>query len=346
MNKSLSLTEKSQAIFNDTISKHLVSLEDFRLDKLKDFNKRKSVCKRYAIVVWLLAFAACYMLDVTDAIYVISVIYAIGIGIFITRPLGKYERRYLKLYRRDFAPVVFKELFNFDYLGEKSVYKDLKDFSILNNFDFCVNEDYFSGDMDNVKFEFTELRTIFDKANDADKVFKGCAALLTFEDDFKSNITIKSDHWHEQNNKSAKSKLEKVEINNSEFNKYFTIKSDNADYAKALVNDKIIDKLIEYSVDLHVLFNEEFVNLAPEFKKQIDANKKDGIDDEMATSVLELEVKDNQLLILMRGQHDFLAPNDINTSVYDTSSLAVIEKQINVVKDITNLFKLSMLKNK
>ncbi|HAG52660.1 MAG TPA: hypothetical protein DCL21_02625, partial [Alphaproteobacteria bacterium] len=241
------------------------------------------------------------------------------------------------------------QLFNYAYVDDASSMEEkLRGYQLLKDFNEYKGEDYFHGTVDSdIKLEFAEVETKLKHGSNAYNYFNGGVVLLTMPFKFDSHTVVKANSLISKIEGSTKLKTEyefdTVDINNATLSKYFTVMSNDKHGAFYLLSPSFIKRLVGASVRFHELFNEEFSLISPDFKKRIEKNKKDGIEDEMNTATLEIEFKDNKVLILIRGQYDFLAPADLHTTVYCTKRLAVIEQQLNLIADLAKQLKLDYL---
>jgi hypothetical protein len=328
---NLELSKKAQKIFNNLKLNSLDILEEKRLDYLKQYNKRSKINWYINLpLLLLLCFIDIYFNSLTFRVLIYSFVPLLYLW-FSYIPLKNYKKKYISLFNNIFIVEFIKKLFNLNYINEKDYLKEkLKNFKLLGNYNTYFGEDYLHGTIDkNIKLEFEEAGIIGD-----DIQFKGGVVLLEMPFSFKQHIIIKSKFVYQEHS-SNEVHLDKITTNNNIFNEYFDIFSNKKTDEENILTDKLLNTIFETSAKLYDLFNTEFLYIATEY------HNKDLIElkDKMEGSALEIEFKDNKVLILLRGQYNILEPANLDESVYCTHRLSVIEKEFNLIQKLAKTIK-------
>lgn len=326
MKISLELSKKTQKIFNNLKLNSLDILEKKRLNYLKQHNTRSKINWYINLPLLLLVcFIDIYFNSITFRVLFYSVFPLLFLW-FSYIPLKNYKRKYIKFYNNVFFKKFIKELFNLNYLNKKDCLQNkLKSFKLLQNYHTYMGEDYLHGFIDkNIKFEFEEAGIIGKNIK-----FKGGVVLLKMPFSFKQHIIIKSKFVY-QAHSSNEIYLKKINSKHDNFNKYFNILSNKKTDEENILTDKLLDTIIETSAKLYDLFNAEFLYISPKYKN----NKIVDFKDKINGSALEIEFKNNKVLILLRGQYNILAPADLYESVYCKNRLSVIEQELNLIQNL------------
>jgi len=347
MTISLKLSKKAQEVFNTAIQNELASLESLRLRKLEEYNTRKKIIFTIGLPIILVVSYIEHLVNDSNAFAFIVMTFLLGSMLYIIKPKKQFKSFYLNIFKDKFVKSFFKQLFDYTYEDSAdSMEEKLRGYQLLKGFNRYKGEDYFYGIVDNdIKLEFAEVDVSLRNGNEEYHGFAGGVVLLTMPFSFNSHTVVNSKAL-KSNVKNIYKDLDKIKTDKPILSKYFTVMSNDKHRAFQLLSSSFTKILTDTSVRLHELFNEEFSALSPDFEQRIEGNKKEGIDDEMNTATLEIEVKDNKVLILIRGQYDFLAPADLKTSVYCTQRLAVIEQQMELIANLARQLKLDYLKER
>lgn len=328
----LELSKTAQKIFNNLKISTLDSLELKRLKYLNQFNNRRKLIWRLSLPLLLITVAIdIYYNGLQPRIGIYAAV-PLLFSIFVKFAKRNYKRKYIKFYNNLFVPSFLKELLDYEYVNKKDMLESkLEGFRLLGDYHTYFGEDYLHGTVNkNINLEFEEVEVIGDLNN-----FKGGVILLEMPTKFKGRAVIKSKAVF-RDSSTLEENLELIESTDKNFNKYFEVLTNNEKQAKLILTNKLMKKIIDTSTKLHDLFNEEFLDIAPHYHHEIEAYKKT-TENKMATAAVELEFRDNKVLILLRGQYNLLAPATLDKSVYGEKRLSVIEQEFKAIESIVKL---------
>lgn len=332
----LELSKKAEKIFNDLKPSSLDILENRRLRYLKQYNTRRKLNWRLSLpLLIMVVLGDIYVNGLHVGLSIYSAVPILLVGFFKV-PMRNYKRKYRRYFKQIFIPAFFRYLFNYEYTNQEDMLdRKLEHYKLIGDYHTFFGEDYLSGVIDkDIKMEFEEIDVIGDLNN-----FKGGAVLLEMPNKFKGCIIIKAKAVFRDSAKIEEG-LEKLYITNQLFDRHFDVYTNNLNDAEKLITDKLMKKILDTSKKLHDLFTEEFLHLAPQYNHAINGYK-NNVERKMSTATLELEIKDNKVLMLLRGQYDILAPAHLSETAYCVKRLSVIEQEFKAVESIAKLIKQS-----
>tara|TARA_Y100001960_G_C14774637_1_gene882306 strand:- start:329 stop:1342 length:1014 start_codon:yes stop_codon:yes gene_type:complete len=332
MTIKLELSKTAQKTFDELKLKYLDKLENARYKYLVKYNNRRKLNWRFNLPMLLLFISADTYIN---GIHLTTGLYAMIPLLFLAFakvPFRIYRRKYKKHFLGKFIPEFFKNIFNYTYTNKPDMLeKRVEGYKLLGDFHTYKGEDHLAGvNKDGINLDYEEAEVYGDLNN-----FKGGIVVLEMPKQFRKRVVVKSNAVF-RDSSEIKIGMNKANINDKTFNKYFSVYSEDASYAEKLITPKLMKKIIDASKKLHDLFNEEFMLIAPHFHHQIESYN-NTTDHKMATATLELEFVGNKVLLLLRGQYDFLAPANLEHSVYCSQRLSVIEQEFKTIESIARL---------
>lgn len=332
MTIKLELSKTAQKIFIELKEKYLDNLESKRFRYMKRFNSRRKLTWRVNLPILLIAVVFDIYLHGLQPTIAIYAVVPLVLMLYVNTPYYNFRRSYKRHFIKKFMPEFFNKTFGYNYTGQKDMleYK-LENFKLLGNFHTYFGEDYLSGTINKkIKMEFEEVEVIDDLNN-----FKGAAILLEMPSPVKKRIIIKSKAVF-RNSKQLDNGLQKASVEDNSFAKYFEVLCKDKAYVESIITNKLMKKIIETSKKLHDLFNEEFLVISPQYNHNIKGYNST-VDHKMSTATLEIEMVGNKVLLLLRGQYDFLATANLDSSVYCEKRLSVIEQEFKAIESIAKI---------
>lgn len=328
----LELSKTGQKVFESLKEKYLDGLEAKRFRYVKRFNNRRKLTWRLNIPILLAAISIDIYLHGIQPTIAIYAIIPLILTFYVNIPRINFKRSYQRHFTNKFMPEFFKETFGYEYTAKPDFLEyRLEGFKLIGDYHTYFGEDYLSGTINkNIKMEFEEAEIIGDV-----NVFKGAVVLLQMPSPVKKRIVIKSKAVYKNNNELYNS-LQKSNIEDKRFAKYFDVLCEDKTYAESLITNKLMKSIVETSKKLHDLFNEEFLLISPDYDHHIKGYN-NTIDHKMSTGTLEIEMIGDKVLFLLRGQYDFLAPASLDSSVYCSKRLSVIEQEFKAIESIAKI---------
>lgn len=302
------------AIFEDKIKPKLDAIEMQREAFHNEFKKRSRklhfVLIPIAIVISLLIVAAG-----GDGSY-----FSIILITFLAGSCWAYKPAldYIHLYKQRVLPLIVTMYGDFTYSLKSRVTKEeLKAWAIAPNFDYLKTEDYISGTIDNMGFEFSELLLERGGRNGRSTMFQGCIVTLTMPFDFNSHTMVKQDlgkvaNWLSKAPKTTK----KVALENVVFENVFEVFS----------TDQVLARYI-----LTPVMMEQLLSLYNMFMKKANA------------TCLECEFVGNKAVFFIRYRENLIEPAWISQSAYDLNALPLIEQEIELLTSISKQLNLDLM---
>lgn len=331
---TLELSKTAQKIFNELKTDSLDYLEKKRLAYLVKFNVRRKIIWRFSLPLLFIVVALdIYFNNLQPRIAIYAVIPLI-FSIYVKIPRRHYKRKYIKFFNKKFIPAFLMQMFGYNYLNKSDILQnELDNFKLIGDYHTYFGEDYMYGKIDkNIDMQFEESHLIGPFNN-----FKGGIMLLKMPENTNGRIVIRSKAIFRDNANMDRG-LERLEIRDKTFEKYFEVLTTDIKMADNIITDKLMKKIVETSKKLHDLFNEEFLQISPAFQHRIDSYKSTA-DRKMETATLEIEFRNNQILFLLRGQYDILAPVGLAKSVYCEDRLSVIEQEFKALESLVKLIR-------
>ena len=335
----MQLSDRAQKIYDVKLKPYLASVEKMRIESLNTYEARLKFAKKYS----LMFFGSLSLIDyiITEGDNFVFVLFAAFFYfIYVHYPTMRYNTKFTKLISVKFLPVLFKELFNFEYFNKsKKIDKIfLQNSNLIGRFTYYGSEDYFVGDVNGINLECAEL-DLTRKRKDSDiNVFQGIAVVLTMPFEFMSHTIV-------TNSGLAKSdrSLSKVNLEDLEFEKKYDTFSNNQQAARYLITPAFMKR----TLDLNNFILESF-GITQEQREQatevnIPAPLQAILEKVANRGLVEYEFKGNKLLILIHTGADMFETPDINKSAYDILPIIRIEQQINAILQITEQLKLDYL---
>ncbi len=285
---------------------HLEALEEIRQQKLKIYNRRKSIAVPVAAVItpvlgyidyWLLFLRA-----VSDdggaglTVIALGALYA-----WVTSP----KRQYAKAYKEKILPEIAKLFgdFAYDLKGRVEPAK-MQPSRILPNHDRYKSEDYFSGTYKGVTVELSEIdlqtRHKDSKGRTSYRtVFKGLAILLDMKTKkFYGHTTLQRDRgkiteWF----KEKTGNLKRANLVDPEFEKIFDVYTDDQVEARYLIDPLMIERL-------------------------------KGLQDEYHGEGITAAFYENKMLVLIQSKHNYFEPADLTVPAADPDSILAMKREV------------------
>ena len=307
-------SEQLLAVFENEIKPKLDRIEQFRLAQLKAFYTRN---RTFKLVVMPIAISLSVLGLITGsdigALYPILLAFCIGTG-WAYKPALDYVNQY----KENVLPIIVKMYGDFNYSVKSKFTKDMiKKVSIAPSFDFIKTEDYVYGEIDNIHFEFSELKLDKKTKNGQVNVFKGGIITLTMPFDFNSHTLVKCDYGKVGNLLTKDAKVtEKVALENLDFEKFFEVYSDDQIMARYILTPVMMEQILK--------LNTEFM---------ISAN----------ATRLECEFVDNKAIFMIDYKDNLLEPSWLEASAFELNALPTIEKELSTFTCIAKQLNLDLM---
>lgn len=285
--------------FLSSLEPDLQSLEKIRLEKLGVYRSRRKTGIALATLLspftgyidWLLLAHSTG--DHGRAGLTFALIGAIWY--WVSQP----RRAYAKAYKQDILPQVAKRFgsFTYDAGGEIPMY-EMQPSKIVPYHTSYHSEDYFAGTHNNAKIRFCEIKLEKKSGKSTVTVFRGLAILISMQKKFLSQtIVIKNAaalmQWFEE----KKSGLKRADLVDPEFEKMFTVYTNDQVDARYLIDPVIIER----------------------FKSMAEIYSAQGI---------TASYYDRQLLLLIPSHIDLFEPAALEVSAEDKRSILHMEQEM------------------
>jgi hypothetical protein len=209
------------------------------------------------------------------------------------------RRAYAKAYKQDILPQVAKRFgaFTYDADGEIPMY-EMQPSKIIPCHTHYHSEDYFAGTHNNAKIRFCEIKLEKKSGKSTVTVFRGLAILISMQKKFLSHtIVVKNAaalmQWFEE----KKSGLKRADLVDPEFEKMFTVYTNDQVDARYLIDPVIIER----------------------FKSMAEIYSAQG---------LTASYYDRRLLLLIPSRIDLFEPAALEVSAEDKRSILHMEQEM------------------
>jgi len=307
------LSDDVRATIDREILPLLEPLEQFRLEKLASKTRRKTWFRRLGWLLWLpsLALDLFMLISGEPTLYTLFVVG--GLGAWILAP----ELQYTRHYKEKLIPVLLQDFG--DYTYEKNGCIDLeavKSFSILPKFSSKTSEDYISGDVEGIHFEFCELKLKRRGRKSNKTVHGGGALLIAMPFQFCGYTVVSADYGKVGNRLTSPLAISRVALENPEFEDRFEVYGSDQQYARYILSPGLMERII-------------------------------GLDDLFRARAkgagITCEFRDNKALFLLSYYGDLLDVADIDVSAYDLDKMPLLEQELAMITGIIRQLKLDSL---
>lgn len=300
--------------FEHKIKPKLDLIEQQRDSFNSEFEKRKRLLnfKVFPAVVTLVLLVVALG---GDGSFFSTLIFAFCIG---TSWAYKPALDYIHFYKRNVMPILVKMYGEFRYSLTSKIKKDeIKKLAISPSFDHIEAEDSIVGELDNIGFQFCELKLERSGNNGRHTMFKGCMVKLTMPFNFNSHTIVQQDrgkvaNWLTKDPKAT----QKVELENNYFEQAFEVFS----------TDQVLARYI-----LTPVMMEQILALYTMFMKKADAQS------------FECEFIDNTAIFLISYKANLIEPAWISQSAYDIDALPLIEQELELLTSISKQLNLDLM---
>lgn len=308
---------QSDADFLSRCRDIFAALENVRLRKLKAFELRKKIGLPAALLLTPVCAYLDYMLlflqrGNDDSGAGITFLVLGGLYWWVTKPRREYAREY----KKGILPDIAKLFGHFSYQidGEIPMQK-LERSKIIPHHHRYKSEDYFFGEYNGVKLEFSEIHLEERRGSGKNRhwvtVFKGLAVLLDLKAKRFHGHTILDrdrtalfDSW-----KSSRKELERAHLVDPEFEDLFDVYTDDQVEARYLVDPVMMERLKE----LH---------------------------DEYHGKGMMAALYENQMLIIIASDHNHFEPANIYIPAADPTHVLNMKKEVESILSIIDRLEL------
>jgi len=310
LNPDIQLSQSEDEAFLKKCKTALQALEIIRLEKLDVYNFRKKLGIPAAFLVTPITGYIDYLFLFAPGdgdkgagltFIVLGVIYW-----WVTQP----KRQYATAYKKEILPEIAKLFGDLTYkLGGKIGMVSMKPSKIVPRHDRYQSEDHFSGEYKGVNLEFSEIELeVKRRSKDRtyyDTVFKGLAIMLDIKQKRFYGHTILDKNkaavfeWFKE--KSAG--LERAEMVDPEFEKYFDAYTNDQVEARYLIDPVMIENL-------------------------------NGLYREYEGNKMMAAFYNNKMLILVASNHNHFEPADLTVPAADPYSILNMKREVGQVLSI------------
>ena len=250
------------------------ALNDFRLEKKKIIDSRTNKilisCLLTIIIVLYFIWPHVHWIQ---AIIVSIILFVILYGILVKLFVRKYLNQFIIHFRDNVISVLLNSLkfdvkLNLEKVLSRSMFNEGK---LFTNFNVFNPEEFFEGTIDELPISFSELLLEYKSRRYTNRIFYGFFIKLHYNLD--TNLII--DVIEDSTNSDVLQKLnfkrnQLVKIEDSEFERYYVVYSNNVDLTKSLISNTVIDNLKKLNViaknrvyfsirngSIHVAYNDE-----------------------------------------------------------------------------------------
>jgi hypothetical protein len=325
--------------FEKYIKPSLSILETERLEKLVVYNKRKKLGTILAILISVPVVVILGYLE-QDPLWGIITVFTLVFG-WVNIPKLQYrESGKQKLVQ----PVVkfFGDL-NYNQTGSVPEQK-IKDSQVLPQFNITESEDYISGKLEALNFNFFELRLLQKHEKSTTQVFNGEIIEIEMLKNFKGQTIILDKASSQKRNNflskffNTKTALEEVKLEDPDFEKTFSVYSTDQIEARYLLTTAFMDRLL----NLRNFFQESMTNIHKKssFKTIVKSlvTKRTTINQPFSINV---SFFNNIVLLAINSHYDLFEPKSIHESVFCTQDMHLFLGQMNQYKELIKILKLN-----
>ncbi|SFM33470.1 DUF3137 domain-containing protein [Marinobacter zhejiangensis] len=307
------LSEDFRAMLERDVVPLLAPIEQFRLEQLERKNRRKTLFKRLGWLLWLPTVVLDLYTLVSGDFPLYTLFVLAGFAVWVFYPAFVYTRHY----KEKLMPVLVRAFGEFGY--DKDGCIDLaavEPFDILPSFSRKSSEDLIQGRVEDVQFEFCELK-LERRGNKSNiSVHRGGALLITMPFEFHGYTVVRADHGRLANLLSAPMTKDRVALENPEFEDRYEVRSSDQQYARYILSPA----MMEHIIALDDLFR---------------ARAKG--------SGLTCEFRGNKALFMLSYFDNLLESADINVSAYDLDKMPLVEQELAMITGIIRQLKLDSM---
>lgn len=307
------LSEEFRQLLETRVVPLLAPLEDFRLHKLGQKSWRKTWFLRLGWLLYLPALALDIVMleDGELTMYTLLVLLAAVIWVFYP------EIQYVRHYKQKLMPVLVQAFGDYHYSEDGCVDLDaLRPFEILPVYSSKSSEDYIRGSVEEVGFEFCELKLERRANRNRTNVHRGAILVMTMPFEFPAVTVVQPDFGRVGNLLAGSGGRERVTLAHPEFGQRYDVTADDPEYARHLLTPAMAERIIELD-DL--------------FRARAQG------------SGLSCEFRGNRAVFLLSYFGDLLDTIDIDVSAYDLEHMPLIEQELAMVTGMVRQLKLDWL---
>lgn len=310
---NIPLSDEFKALIESDVKPLLELLEAFRLEKLATKKRNKKWVLWLGWILWLPALIWDLLYLASGDLHISVLFVAAGMGIWIIYP----EMQYRKHYKQMLMPILLKAFGDFRYRENGCIdIEAVKALDTMPSFSSKSHEDHIAGKIEDIEFEFCELKLERKGHKSSTTVFHGGAVVLNVPFQLHGHTIVGMDYGKLGNMFAASMARCKVALENPEFEKRFEVSSTDQQYARYLLSPAMMERLLA----LDDLFR---------------ARAKG--------SGLSCEFKGNQVLLMISYFGDLLDTADLNTSAYDLDKLPLLEQELAMITGLIKQLKLDYL---
>ncbi|HBP41472.1 MAG: DUF3137 domain-containing protein [Vreelandella alkaliphila] len=307
------LSDDIRATIERDVLPLLEPLEQFRLEKLASKTRRKTLFRRLGWLLWLPSLALDLFMLVSGEPTLYTLFVVGGLGAWVVYP----ELQYTRHYKQKLIPVLLQAFGDHTYDKDGCIdLEAVKSFDILPRFSSKSSEDYISGNIAGVQFEFCELKLKRRGRKSNTTVHGGGALLIVMPFQFTGYTVVDTDYGKVGNRLVSPLAKSRVALENPMFEDRFEVYGSDQQYARYLLSPSLMERIIA----LDELFRARA--------------KGTGI---------TCEFRDNKALFMLSYFGDLLDVADIDVSAYDLDKMPLLEQELAMITDIIQQLKLDSL---
>lgn len=301
--------------YDERIRPMAIEAEKTRVEYLRRFMFRSRVSAVVLILVGIAAFKLGSQAFIgPDATELIIKGY-IGLGAMLFSWAGFAIFSYHQKVKSGLFSEVFKFLGEFDYVPEgRDEMERYKKFCIVPGHTSSKTEDLVCGKYKDVSLRFEEMDLVRKSGKHRKTVFKGAVILFSFNKKFNGQTIVKRDIGKIGNFFSGKSNstlrsLERVSLEDPEFEEMFEVYSNDQVEARYLLTTSFMERL----------------------KKLLEF---------FQSKKIEASFCENELFLMFNGSSDLFEPGSIFKEINLVSECRTVIEQMNLIFDVVNVLKL------
>lgn len=239
--------------FNEILSEGKINLDE--IEKYRRSQLKKLTIDS-AIFLLVLVFVAMliYYISITSGYLVANMLSFFGLLPFFIW-LSWRKNKLKKRFKTELIGEISKKIdSSLVYKPNDYISKDLMKLSnTIKSWSIYVGEDYFSGTINGVKIQFSELDLKVSSGKSNRTVFKGAFFVMDFPENFSSTTSVIPDFWEGKFGNLGKNlqklnlsrrKEKMIRFDNAEFDKKFLVYTQNEDEARRVLNKNFVNTLL------------------------------------------------------------------------------------------------------
>lgn len=325
--------------FEKHIKPSLSLLEKERLEKLAVYKKRRAIGVFAAILISIPVVMILGLLD-QDPLWGIIAVFTIVFG-WVNIP----KLQFRELGKQKLVDPVIRFFGELTYKQSGPVPEQkIRDSQVLPSYNITESEDFITGKLEGLNFNFFELKLLQKQKKTTTQVFNGEIIEIEMLKKFNGQ-TIILDKSSSQKYSSffsklfkSKSALEEVKLEDPDFQKNFSVYSTDQIEARYLLTTAFMDRLLQ----LKQFFQNSMINnnkktTFTSLAKQL-ISRRTTFNQPFS---INISFFDNIVLLAINSHYDLFEPKSIHESVFCTQDMHLFLGQMNQYQELIKILKLN-----